>query len=84
MNGVRPVNLSLMKVIFGMVPALNDVSRLGKIRDIYPLTIFRMQHTVVLLGKGMIVDAVTLLSMTLFLTALRLERVALDAGMDML
>jgi hypothetical protein len=83
-NSVRPVNLSLMKAVLGMMPALNDVSRLGKMRDIYLFTIVRMQNIVLLLRNGMIADAVTSLPMTLFLTALRLEKIALDARMDML
>jgi hypothetical protein len=83
-NGVRPVNLSLMKVVLGMMPTLNDVSRLGKIWDIFPLTIFRMQNIMILLRSGMAIDAVALLQMTLFLTALRLKKVALDARMHIL
>jgi hypothetical protein len=83
-NGVRPVNLSLTKAVMGMMPALNDVLRLDKMRDIYPLTIFRMQNIVTLLRNGMIVDAVPLLPMTLFFTARRLEKVALDARIDTL
>jgi hypothetical protein len=83
-NDVRPVNLSLMKAVLGMMPALNDVSRRDKMRDIYPLTIIHVQNIVILLRSGMIVDAVALHPMTLFLTALRLEKVALDARMDML
>jgi hypothetical protein len=73
-----------MKAVLVMMPALNDVSRLGKMRDIYPLATFRMQNIVILLRNGMIVDAVALLPMTLFLTALRLEKVTLDVRMDML
>jgi hypothetical protein len=42
-NGVRPVNLSLIKTVLGMMPGLSDVSRVGKRRDIYPLTIFSTQ-----------------------------------------
>jgi hypothetical protein len=53
-------------------------------RDIYPIMIFRMQNIVILLRNGMIVDAIALLPMTLFLTALRLEKIALDARMGML
>jgi hypothetical protein len=83
-NSVRPVNLRLMKAVLGMMSALNDVSRFGKMRDIYPLTIFRMQNIVILRLNGMIVGVVALLSMTLFLTALKLEKVALDAQMEML
>jgi hypothetical protein len=67
-----------------MMPALNDASRLGKMRDIYPLTIFRMQNMMILQRNGMIVDAVALLSMTFVLIALRLEKVALGARMDRL
>jgi hypothetical protein len=67
-----------------MIPALNDVSRLGKMRDIYPLKIFRMQNLVTLLRNGMIVDAVALLLMALFFTARRLEKVSLDARINML
>jgi hypothetical protein len=83
-NGVRPVNRSLMKAVLGMMPALNDVSQLSKMRNIYPLTVFRMQNIVILLRNAMIVDAVAFFPMTLFLTALRLEKVARDARMDML
>jgi hypothetical protein len=68
-----------MKAVLGMMPSLNEISRLGQMRDIYPLLIFRMQNIVILLRNGIIVDAVALLPMTLFLTALRLEKVALDA-----
>jgi hypothetical protein len=39
-NGVRPVNLNLMKSILGMTPALTDLFRSGKMRDIYPLWVF--------------------------------------------
>jgi hypothetical protein len=67
---MRPVNLSLMKAVLGMMPALNDASKLGKMREIYPLPIFRMQNIVILPRNSMIVNAVALLSMTLFLTAL--------------
>jgi hypothetical protein len=73
-----------MKAVLGMMPALNDVSRVGKVRDIYPLTIFRMQNIVILLRHSMIVEGLALLQMTLFLTAFRLERVALDVRMNML
>jgi hypothetical protein len=83
-NGVRPVNLSLMNAVPGMMPTLSDVSRFGKMRDIYPIMIFRMQNIVILLRNVMIVDAAALLPMALFLTTLRLERVALDARMDIL
>jgi hypothetical protein len=83
-NTVRPVNLSLIKAVLAMMPALNDVSRLDKMRDISPLTIFRMQNIVIALRNGMIVDAVALLPMTLFLTIVILEKHALDAGIDML
>jgi hypothetical protein len=83
-NGVQLVNLSLMEAVLSMMPALSDVSRLGEMRDIYPFTIFRMQNIVILLSNGMIVDAIAMLLMTLFLTALRLEKVALNARMDML
>jgi hypothetical protein len=48
-------------------------------RDIYPLTIFRMQNIVIVLRNGMTVDAVALLPMTLFLTVLRHENVEIDA-----
>jgi hypothetical protein len=43
-----------------------------------------LQNIVIFLRTGMIVDAVALLPMTLFLTALRLEKRALDARMDLL
>jgi hypothetical protein len=43
-----------------------------------------VQNIATLPHNGVIVEAVTLLPMTLFLTALRLERVALDGRMDML
>jgi hypothetical protein len=73
-----------MKSIVGMAPALTDVSRLGKMRAIYPLSVFCVRTIAILLHNGMIVDAIALLPMTLFLTALRLEKVALVARMDML
>jgi hypothetical protein len=73
-----------MKVVLGMIAALNDVSQLGKMRDIQWLAIFRMQNIVILLCNGMIVDATALPRMSLFLTALKLEKVALDARMNML
>jgi hypothetical protein len=41
-NSVRPVNLTLMKSVLGVTPDLTDVSRLGKMRDIYPLSIFHV------------------------------------------
>jgi hypothetical protein len=43
-----------------------------------------MQNIVILRRNGMIVDAAAFLLMTLFLTAFGLEKVALDAQMDML
>jgi hypothetical protein len=61
-----------MKSVLGMTSALIDVSRLGKVRDIYLLLIFHVQNITVLLRNGMVVDAIALLPMTLFLTALRL------------
>jgi hypothetical protein len=67
-----------------MTPALNELSRLGQIRGISRLTIFRVQNTARLLRNGIIVVAVALSSMTLFLTTLRLGRDALGAQMDML
>jgi hypothetical protein len=53
-------------------------------RDIYPLAVFCMQNIVIPLRNSMIVGIVALLPMTFFLTALRLEKVALDARMNML
>jgi hypothetical protein len=32
-NGVRPVNLSVIKAVLGLMPALNDASRLGQMRE---------------------------------------------------
>jgi hypothetical protein len=66
-NGVRPVNLSVMKVVLDMIPAVNDVWRLGKVRDIYTFTTFRIQSIVILLRNGMIVDAAASLPMNLLL-----------------
>jgi hypothetical protein len=57
-----------MKSVLGMTPALPDLARRGKMRDIYPLPIFRMQNIAMLLHNGMIVGAIALLLMTLFLT----------------
>jgi hypothetical protein len=78
-NGVRLVNIPLMKSVLGMTPALTDVSRLGKIKDIYPLSIFHVQNIATFLDNGMIVQPIALFPMILFLTALRLEKIALDA-----
>jgi hypothetical protein len=78
-NAMRPVNLSLMKAVLGMMPALNDISRLGQRRDIYLLPIFRMQNIMILLRNEIIVDAVALFPMSILLTAPTLETVALDA-----
>jgi hypothetical protein len=83
-NGVRSVNLILMKSVLGMTPALTDAFQLVKMRDIYPLSIVHVQRIVTLLHNGMIVGAVALLLMTLFLTGFRPESVALNARMDML
>jgi hypothetical protein len=57
-NGVRPVNLNLMKSILGMTPARTDVSRFGKMRDIYPLSVFCVRNIAILLHNGMIVDVI--------------------------
>jgi hypothetical protein len=43
-NSLQPVNRTLMKSVLSMMPALTDISRLGKMRDIYPLSIFHV-HT---------------------------------------
>jgi hypothetical protein len=67
-----------MKSVLGMTPTLIDVSRLGKMRDIYPLSISHEQNITMPLQNGMIVEAIALLPITLFLTVLRLERVTLD------
>jgi hypothetical protein len=83
-NGVRPVNLSLMKSVMGMTPALTDVSHLGKMRDIYYLSVLCVQNIAIFLHNGMIVDAIALLPMTRFLTGLRPEKVALMTRMDTL
>jgi hypothetical protein len=47
--GVRPVNLNVMKSVLRMTPVLTDVSRLGKMRDIYPLSVFCVQNIAILL-----------------------------------
>jgi hypothetical protein len=78
-NGVRPLNITLMKSLLGMTPSLADVFRLDKMKDIYPLSIFHVQNITGLLRNEMIVEAIALLPMTFFLTALRFERIVLHA-----
>jgi hypothetical protein len=72
----------LDEISLGMMPALTDVFRLGKMRSISPFSIFRGQNTAILLYNHFITDAVALLSMTL-LMAFRLEKITFDARMDM-
>jgi hypothetical protein len=67
-----------------MMPGLNNVSRLGEMKDTHPLTIFRVQNSVILMGNGMTINAVALLPMTLFFTTLGVYKVAFGQWMDML
>jgi hypothetical protein len=55
-----------MKSIPGMTPALTGVSRLGKMSDIYPLSVFCVRSIAIPPPDGMIVAAIALLPMTLF------------------
>jgi hypothetical protein len=86
--GRREINLTLMltlmKSVLSTTPALIDVSRPGKMRIIYPLSIFHVQTLVMVLHNVMIVHVIALLPMMFYFTALRLEKVALNTRMDML
>jgi hypothetical protein len=73
-----------MKAVLGMTPALKGISRVGKMGEICPLTVFRVPTIVILLHNDIIFDAVALFSMTLFLAALRHDEIALGERIDRL
>jgi hypothetical protein len=83
-NDMRSANHSFMKAVLGITSALKSISRVGKMGDIYPLTVFRVQTILILLRNDIVFDAVALSSMTLFLTALRHDEIALGGRIDML
>jgi hypothetical protein len=56
-NGMRPINPSLVRALLGTTRALNEEFRSGKMTEICPPTIFRVQKSIILLLNGMIVDA---------------------------
>jgi hypothetical protein len=68
-NVMGRIKSSLMKAVLGMTPALSDVSRLGKMRDIWPLMVFGGQRIAALLRNGVIVDTAALLLVALFWTS---------------
>jgi hypothetical protein len=65
-------------------PSLTDESQVGKMRDLYPTSIFRFENLLALIGAGKFSDAFMLLPMTLLLNAVRVDTFTPDTRKDQL
>jgi hypothetical protein len=63
---------------------LPDESQIGKMRDVYPISILRFENLLALIGAGKFTEALMLLPITLFLNAVRVDTFARDTRKDLL
>jgi hypothetical protein len=61
-----------MVEILGPILPLTDESQIGKMRDVYPISIFRFEIILTLITAGKFTDAVMLLPITLLLNSVRI------------
>jgi hypothetical protein len=66
---------SMQSVIetLGARPSLTDESQIGKMRDVSPISLFRFENLLTLIGAGKFTEAFMLLPMTLLLNAVRVD-----------
>jgi hypothetical protein len=68
-------------VIEALGPRLSstDESQIGKMRDVYPISIMRFENLLTLIGTEMFTEPIMLLPMTLLLNAIRVDTYTRDA-----
>jgi hypothetical protein len=57
----------------GPRPSLTDESQIGKMTDVYPISIFRFENLLTLIGAGKFTKVLMLLPMILLLNAVRVD-----------
>jgi hypothetical protein len=57
----------------GPRPSLTDESQIGKMRDVDPISIFRFENPLTLIGAGKFIEVFMLLPMTLLLNPVRVD-----------
>jgi hypothetical protein len=67
------ISAETIRRVTGLGAPITDNSQLGKMRDVHPLAIFRIENILALFNSGNYNGVVGLLPMTMFLNALRLQ-----------
>jgi hypothetical protein len=65
-------------------PSLTDESQIGKMRDFHPISIFRVEDLLTLIGAGKFTEAFMLLPITLLLNAVGVDTFTRDTRKDLL
>jgi hypothetical protein len=71
----KSVDPSKMRRILDLGAPLTDLTQVGKMRDVYPLVIARVEHIITLFENNGIAEAVVWLPITFTLNSLRLETI---------
>jgi hypothetical protein len=73
-----------MAETLGPILLLTDESQIGKMRDVYPILIFRFEIILMLITTGKFGEAAMLLPMTLLLNSMRVDLFSCRTRKDLL
>jgi hypothetical protein len=83
-HGCQAIDQDKVRAILDLQAPLTDLSPLGKMRDVYPIVLMRVEHIVALIEQDTIPEAVALLPMSLCFAAIRLETITRETRSTLL
>jgi hypothetical protein len=83
-GSIRSINHGKVLEVLGLGPPPTDLTQVGEMRDCYPLTIMRRENIVAWIGQDATAEAIVLLTLSLCLTAIRLETITTETREYML